>query len=90
MVVVVVVTLIRVLPGRGKVQVTVVRVVVLVHMVVVPTRLVPPVVVQWDLHAKGMTVVRQTVVLQERPVVVVPVALVGIVRVVALLRVQVV
>ena len=74
-------------------QVMVVRAVVLVLGLVVvrghSTHTIL-VLVQRDLHAKGMMVVIQTVLMQERPVVVAPVALVVIVRVVALLLVQVV
>ena len=85
MVVVVVVTL-----QPPRMEETVVRVVVLVRPVMVRVLKTLLVLVQLDLHAKGMMVVLQTVVMQERPVVVAPVVLVGIAQVVALLLVQVV
>jgi hypothetical protein len=71
-------------------QVVEVQVVVLVLGLVVRRHRIHTIllVVQLDLHAKGMMVVIQTVVMQGRPVAVVPVALVVIVQVVALLLVQ--
>jgi len=85
---VVVVVVVTLQPPR--MEETVVRVVVLVRPVMVRVLKTLLVLVQLDLHAKGMMVVLQTVVMQERPVVVAPVVLVGIAQVVALLLVQVV